>query len=250
MTRLNALSGLLAALTAAGLGWWMLSAPMPMPRPGVVLAYRASGPAVMAELPAPSHLGGLPSTTLAMPERLMAGPANTEVRQRILARLVDGWPIFRDPAALDEARQQQVLFATGVSAQVASQSALANARRLQDGRHWINYDMRVLSARAEGDTFLLPLPGAVPAQAEIDLVEVVRGQWRWSGRLLGEPGGTFHITQSLADQYAVGAIQTAEGEFLLESKAGTGWVTSAGNEFVLPPDGNDTLTESVDSAKR
>jgi len=248
MTRFRTLSLLSVALLAAGAGLWQLSAPTPSP--GVVLASRAAGPAPLAEMPAPSHLGGLPSTTLAMPERLMAGAANTEVRQRILARLVDGQPVFRDPAALDDARQQQVLFNTGVSQQLVNQSPLANERRLQDGRQWISYDMRVLSARAEGDTFLLPLPGAASAQAEIELVEVVRGQFRWSGRLLGEPGGTFHITQSLADQYAVGAIQTAAGEFLLEAKRGTGWVTNSHNEFVLPPDGNDTLVEDAEPAKR
>ncbi len=211
--------------------------------PGVVLADRVSGSAHLAEMSAASHLGGLPPSRLAMPERLMAGPANTEVRQRILARLVEGRPVFRDAAALDEARHQQVLFATGVSPHVASQSPLANQRRLQDGRQWISYDMRVLSARAEGDTFLLPLPDTGPVQAEIQLVEVVAGQLRWSGRLLGGTGGTFHITQSLSDQYAVGAIQTPEGEFLLESKAGTGWVTSSDKEFVLPPGGNDTVTD-------
>ena len=248
MTRFRTLSLLSVALVAAAAGLWQLS--VPTPSPGVVLASRAAEPAQLTEMPAPSHLGGLPSTTLAMPERLMAGAANTEVRQRILARLADGQPVFRDPAALDDARQQQVLFSAGVSQQLVNQSPLANERRLQDGRQWISYDMRVLSARAEGDTFLLPLPGAASIQAEIELVEVVRGQFRWSGRLLGEPGGTFHITQSTADQYAVGAIQTTSGEFLLEAKGGTGWVTSSHNEFVLPPDGNDTLVEDAVPAKR
>lgn len=244
MTRFHSLSlwGVaLAAVAAVASGLWLMSAPSPSP--GVVLAARYSGPTPPAPMPALSHLGGLPPTTLAMPERLMAGAAHTEARQRILARLVDGQPVFRDPAALDDARQQQVLFANGVSQQVARQSPLANERRLQDGRQWISYDMRVLSARAEGDTFLLPVPGMASVQAEIELVEVVRGQFRWSGRLLGEPGGTFHITQSLADQYAVGAIQMADAEFLLEVKAGTGWVTHSHNEFVLPPDGNDTVEE-------
>ena len=248
MTRFRTLSLLSVALVAAGAGLWQLSAPTPSP--GVVLAYRAAEPAQLTEMPAASHLGGLPSTTLAMPERLMAGAANTEVRQRILARLADGQPVFRDPAALDDARQQQVLFSAGVTQQLVNQSPLANERRLQDGRQWISYDMRVLSARAEGDTFLLPLPGATSAQAEIELVEVVRGQFRWSGRLLGEPGGRFHITQSMADKYAVGAIQTAEGEFLLEAKAGTGWITHSNNEFVLPPDGNDTVHEVAETGKR
>jgi hypothetical protein len=248
MTRIHSLSWLGVALAAVGAGGWLLSAPTPTP--GVVLAARAPGPAMTAEMPATSHLGGLPSTAMAMPERLMAGEANADLQQRIMARLVDGRPMFHHALALEEARQQQVLFATGVSLQAASQSPLANERRLQDGRKWISYDMRVLSARAEGDTFLLPLPGAASTQAEVELVEVLRGQFRWSGRLLGEPGGRFYITQSMGDQYAVGAIQTAEGEFLLEAKAGTGWITHSHNEFVLPPDGNDTVHEGAETGKR
>lgn len=248
MSRFLSLFTVSLFLAAAGAGLWLLSAPSP--KPGVVLAVRPTEQAQSAELPVTSHLGGLPTTSMAMPERLMAGAAYPEARQRIMARLVDGRPLFHQASAFDEARQQQVLFATGVSLQAASQSLLANERRLQDGRQWISYDMRVLSARAEGDTFLLPLPGAPSAQAEIDLVEVLRGQFRWSGRLLGEPGGTFYITQSMADQYAVGAIQTALGEFLLEAKAGTGWITPSNNEFVLPPGGNDTVTETAEISKR
>lgn len=239
MRRLHpaALPALVLALCAA---LWWTGDPVPPP-PDAALAPQAAAPSDSPASP--------PSSLMAMPERLLTGGVYPELRQRIRARLVGTQALFADDKAFELAREQQVLFATGLSPQTAAQSLLANARRLSDGRQWISYDMRVLAARGEGDTFLLPLPGAASAQAEIDSVELVQGQYRWSGRILGEPGGTFHITQAFADQYAVGSIDTVQGQYLLEAKAGTGWVAPARQEFVLPSDGQDTIQDDVARAK-
>ncbi len=192
--------------------------------------------------PAPPPRQDLAPPTLALPEGLLAGQAQPDVRERIRSRKVGTQPLFPDDKSLAQARQQMVLFSTGLAAHAAAQSPLANERRLQDGRQWISYDMQVLAARAEGDRFILPVPGESATEAEIDLVETGTGTLQWSGRLLGMGGGTFHITQHFADQYAVGSIRTPHGEYLLEVKAGIGWVTDAGKEFVLPPDGKDTVS--------
>ncbi len=226
-----------AVLLAAGLLWtaWRPGAPAP----GVVLA---PGLAPAALAPAES-MAVLPASDGGIPERLLMGERYTDVVSRIRARQVDGRPLFANEQAFAQARQQQVLFAAGVPPREAAASALADPRRLQDGREWIRYDLQVLAARAEGDRFLLPLQGGRAAQAEIDAVDMVDGQYRWSGRLLGPEGGTFTITQVFGDQYAIGAIRTPAGEFLLEAKGGTGWMVDSGQEFFLPPDGNDTISD-------
>lgn len=231
-----------AVVVAVGI-WWLTSEPAGTPQ-GTPLAPRPPG----------DSSAGLPlvpsGSFLALPERLASGQVSQDVRERIRSRTVGLQPLFADDQAFEAARQQQVLFTTSVSPQSASQSLLANERRLQDGRQWISYDMRVLAARAEGDRFLLPFPGSSASQAEIDAVEVVGGHYRWTGRILGGSGGTFHITQAFADQYAVGAFKTAEGEYLLEVKSGVGWVANSRDEFVLPPDGNDTLNPAAAASPR
>lgn len=226
-----------AAVLAAGLLWTALRSETPTP--SVVLA---PGVAPAAPMPAEASVS-LPASDGGIPERLLMGERYTDVVARIRARQVDGRVLFANDQAFAQARQQQVLFAAGVPPHEAAASALANPRRLQDGREWVRYDLQVLAARAEGDRFVLPLQGGSATQAEIDAVDIVDGQYRWSGRLLGPEGGTFTITQAMGDQYAVGAIRTPAGEFLLEAKGGTGWVVESGKEFFLPPDGNDTISD-------
>ena len=225
-----------ALLLAAGVAWVVLR---PAPdTPGVVLT-----PGV-APAPGANHgAGDAPRTSVAIPEHLLMGDSYRDVVQRIRARQVDGRALFPTDDAFAHARQQRVLFSPGVSPAAAARSPLANERRLQDGRQWIRYDVRVLAARAEGDRFVLPLSAAVATEAEIESGDVVQGQLRWSGRLLGPEGGTFSITQAMGDQYAVGSIRTPAGEFLLEAKGGTGWVVESSKEFFLPPGGNDTVSD-------
>jgi hypothetical protein len=225
-----------ALAIAAALLWVALR---PAPTTGVVLAPGVTPAAAVGDTGAPT----LPHTSTAMPEHLLMGERYQDVVQRIRARQVDGRPLFATEQAFAQARQQRVLFAVDVSPAEAARSPLADARRLQDARQWIRYDLQVLAARAEGDRFVLPLSAAQAIEAEIDTVDVVQGQLRWSGRLLGPEGGTFSITQAMGDQYAVGAIRTPAGEFLLEAKGGTGWVVDSGKEFFLPPDGNDTISD-------
>ncbi len=225
-----------AAVLAAGLLWTALR-PTPVV-PGVVLAPSAAPAAQTATEPAQAL-----ASARGMPEHLLVGDSYKDVVSRIRARQADGRPLFANDDAFGQARQQQVLFATGVPANEAAASPLADARRLADGREWIRYDLQVLAARAEGDRFVLPMAGNLSQLAEIDSVERVEEQYRWSGRILGPEGGTFTITQAFGDQYAIGAIQTPAGEFLLEAKGGTGWVVQADKEFFLPPDGNDTVSD-------
>lgn len=226
----------LAALILAAIAFWRWGEPRVSSESGVP---RSAGQAALVDQ------AGAPGRPLAaampLPEGLLPGQTHRDVRDRIRSRLVGNQPLFADDRAFEEARQQLVLFSTGLDPDAAARSPLANERRLHDGRHWIRYDMRVLAARAEGDRFILPLPGYSAAEAEIDLVETGTGAFHWSGRLLGILGGTFRITQDFTDKYAVGSIQTPQGEYLLEVKAGSGWVTDSGKEFVLPPDGNDTI---------
>lgn len=231
-------AALLASIAlAAGLALWLTRSDKIAP--GVVLA-----PAASAAPEGAAHNGAaLPDTSMPMPEHLLAGDTYKTVAERIRARRTGSQPLFRDDQDFAQARAQQMLFAEGVSQQTISQSPLANERRLDDDRLWINYDMRVLAARAEGDRFMLPMPSAQAAQAEIDSVELVEGQYRWSGRILGQPGGTFTITQAFDDQYAIGTLATPTAEYLIEAKSGIGWVAEATMEFVLPPDGNDTVSD-------
>lgn len=218
-----------AALLAVGGGLWAVWSPT------------SDVPSAVA--PSAQIKASQAATGVAMPERLLDANRQLDVMQRIRARQVGGRPLFADEQAFQLARQQQVLFAEGgLMPHDAEQSPLASERRLQDGRHWIRYDMRVLAARAEGDRFLLPLMGSA-VEAEIESVYIIDGQHRWSGRLLGPEGGTFHITHAVSDDYAVGAINTPHGEYLLESKGGKGWVAESHKEFFLPPDGNDTRTD-------
>jgi hypothetical protein len=228
---------LVAIALAAGLALWL--ARRAKIAPGVVLA-----PAASTASHGDAHSGdALPATSMPIPEHLLAGDSYKTVVERIRARRSGSQPLFGDDQAFAQARAQQMLFAEGVSEHTIRQSPLANQRRLNDDRQWISYDMRVLAARAEGDRFMLPMPSANAAEAEIDSVELVEGQYLWSGRILGQPGGTFSITQAFDDQYAIGTLSTPTAEYLIEAKSGIGWVAEATQEFVLPADGNDTVSD-------
>ena len=227
----KALLGTALLVVAGGWGWSWITGATGLP----VAAEQA--PLAGGAASAPS------AVNVALPERMLVSADQAGAPERIRSRRADGRPLFADDQALEQARQRQVLFATGdVIAREVADSPLANDRRLKDGRRWIRYDMEILAARAEGDQFLLPVMGGEAQEAEIEAVEVIQGQYRWTGRLLGPDGGTFHISQAFGDRYAVGSIKTTRGEYLLEVKDGKGWVAESSKEFVLPPDGNDTVS--------
>ena len=237
----NRVTLLAALVVASGLALWFTQVDDASQRVVISKGLISTGPG--------SGSGETTLTTIqiAMPEKLLAGDKYNTMVERIRARHTGSQPLFRDDQAYAEALAQQVLFAEGVSAQSAAQSPLANERRMQDDRLWITYDMRVLAARAEGDQFVLPMPGGAAVQAEIDTVKLIQGQYLWSGRLLGQLGGTFHITQVFDDHYAVGHFTTPTGEYLLEAKGGTGWMVESHKEFALPTDGNDTMRKDDSS---
>lgn len=228
---------LLGAL-GLGLGLWQMRGPDSAE--GVVLAepHAQALPQQHGATPAPAD------TPIALPERLVAAQQGLHtVEERVRARRAGAQALFPDAQAYARARQKDTLFAEGVPPGAADQSLLNNERRRTDGRQWIRYDLQVLAARAEGDQFLLLIDG-LSLQAQIDAVELVQGQYRWSGRILGQGGGSFYITQSFGDQYAIGTVHTPSGEFLLEVKNGIGWVATAEQEFVLPADGHDGLVHT------
>jgi hypothetical protein len=181
-------------------------------------------------------LGPPPPGTVS--EKLWMGAQANDTVQRLLLRQAGNSAIFASQSDITRARAQTLLFSPVHAQQDLRQSPLANPRRLSDGRLWMDYNMQVLAARVEGDRLVLALPGMPAVEAEIDTVELVNGHYRWSGRLLGlDLAGRFSITQAMADQYAVGSFNTAQGEFLLEAKAGIGWVANATQEFVHSEDG-------------
>jgi hypothetical protein len=234
-------TGVLLILLGAlglGLGLWQLWGPDSAT--GVVLAepHAQSIPQPHGATPAPA------GTLIALPERLVAAQQGLNtVEDRVRARRSGAQALFPDAQAYAQARQKVSLFAEGVSPSARDQSLMVNERRRSDERQWIRYDLQVLAARAEGDQFLFPIDG-IAIRAQIDTVELLQGQYRWSGRILGHGGGSFHITQSFGDQYAIGTVQTPAGEFLLEAKNGIGWIAPADKEFVLPADGQDGIFDT------
>lgn len=166
-------------------------------------------------------------------EKLWLGALSQDAMQRVLSRHTGEQPFFSSASEVSAARSQPQLFTQSRDTARFAQSPLANARRLSDDRMWMDYDMRTLAARVEGDSFLIPLPGHGAVTAEIEAVKLVDGQHRWEGRLLGmDERGTFSITQSWNDQYAVGTLRTVHGDFVLEAKSGLGWVAPSAKEFI------------------
>ena len=174
----------------------------------------------------------IPPSIGVVSEALWLGDRASDITQRVMSRSSANVPYFHSTQEVEQARNQLSIFTATNDEQRIQQSPLATPNRLTDGRLWMNYDMNTLGARVEGDRFELSLPG-IPAgiTAQIDTVDIVNGQYRWEGRLSGASGpGSFSITQVLADQYAVGSLNTANGEFLLEAKSGIGWVASSDKE--------------------
>lgn len=189
------------------------------------------------------------NSAIAIPEYLLVDKSIKTIMERIRSRRTDQQLLFTNDLMLEQARRQETLFTPGVSPENAAKSPLANAQRLKDNRIWFSYDMLVLGARAEGDKFVLQIPDMGTVQAEIERVDKVHGQYRWSGQIVNQPGSQFFITQVFSDQYAIGHITTAQGQYQLESKAGTGWIANSNLEFRLPPDGQDGLIPA-DSAHK
>ena len=228
------LAGLLLVLGGVGFLW---IAPFESARTDT---QGLSGPAALGASSAES-VSAMPQTAAAIPEHLLMVQSVKTIHARIRSRRVNQQLLFPNDQAFEQARLKESLFTSGVTPEVAAQSPLANPQRLKDGRLWFSYDLNVLGARAEGDKFSLQIPGSGTVQAEIERVDVVQGQYRWSGRIINQPDSRFFITQVFSEQYAVGTINTPFGEFQLESKSGTGWISPASGEFRLPPDGNDTM---------
>lgn len=175
-------------------------------------------------------------------EKLVHENMSHDMTQLVMARRSSLGPVFSSKQEMEQARAQSMLFSPEKTAQNTMGSPLANARRLEDDRLWIDYDMKILGARVEGDSFDIHLPGYKTVKAEIESVEMSNGQYRWQGRIedFSNPG-RFSISHAFADQYAVGSITVGTQEFLLEAKSGLGWITHSGNEFELPPDGQDGI---------
>ena len=189
----------------------------------------------------PTKIDILNSSSLAIPEYLLVDKSIKTNLQRIRNRQVDEQMLFANDEAMEQARLRVNLFKAGVTPEDAARSVLANEHRLNDNRIWFSYDMLVLGSRAEGDKFALHVPDLGIVQAEIERVDKLHGQYRWSGQIVNQPDSQFFITQVFSDQYAIGLISTAQGQYQLEAKSGTGWIANSKLEFRLPPDGLDGL---------
>jgi hypothetical protein len=221
------------ALLLAGIAW-LVVVDEGLPTSGVPTV--APMDLSVVSLASTSHMSAPPPGTVS--EKLWLGARADDKVQRLLLRQTGKGAIFASQSDIESARAQTLLFAPADAQQDLYQSPLANPRRLSDARLWMDYNMLVLASRVEGDRFVLPLPGMPAVEGEIDSVELVNGHYRWSGRILGlDLAGRFSITQAMADQYAVGSFDTAQGEFLLEAKGGLGWVAHASQEFQAGDDG-------------
>jgi hypothetical protein len=180
-------------------------------------------------------------------EKLIHEHVSQDITKLLMTRQSALGPVFSSGQEIERAREQTWLFSPERTRQSVLDSPLATERRLEDDRLWIDYDMKILGARVEGDAFMIHLPGFQAVKAVIESVEIANGQYRWQGRVedVSFPG-RFSISQSFGDQYAVGSITTGQHEFLLEAKSGLGWITQSGNEFFLPPNGKDTIEDETE----
>jgi hypothetical protein len=203
---------------------------------------------------APRPDGAAVQSFLAIPESTNAPQNQTDLLALIKGRSLSG-RLFVDDAAINKARSESALF-TAVDRQIAVQHLpFLTEKQKTDDRTFIQYDLRRLASRTQGDTIDIDLPGAGRAiRAVIDQVQTIDGMLRWSGRILDfENNARFTITHATQDGYAIGNMTTPLGSFSLEAKNGYGWIVNHNTDFFLPPDGDDALhhddTESKVPAK-
>lgn len=182
--------------------------------------------------------GQIPPTrpTLFMPEKLMAPSAGAASAANGQQRTADATAPSLQPTADKRSLMNEVPVAT-----IAHLIPPEDGNRAKDGRRWIRYEQDVLTTRKEGDRFLLALPGEGTVEAEIDRVEVLDNLRRVSGRMVDATGGSFVITQSPDDKYAIGHFTVPGAEMLMEVKRGLGWVAMAANEFRLEGGKSDAV---------
>lgn len=151
--------------------------------------------------------------------------------------------LFADAKDIERARSENALMAPSSSETAINRMGILSQRQKSDGRAFVQYNLRTLESRVEGDQFDIFLPGAgLTTKAVIEQVESVDGMLRWTGRILDfQEGGKFSVMHALQDNYAVGTFDTPLGNFSMEAKNGWGWVAPQSADFFLPPDGNDGL---------
>ncbi|MGI4779015.1 MAG: metalloprotease secretion chaperone CpaB [Janthinobacterium lividum] len=154
--------------------------------------------------------------------------------------------LFSDARDIERARAKDTLMTPASPAEASGHLPFLSERQKSDGRGLIQYDIRTLESRVEGDQFDIYLPATgVTAKATVEQVESVDGMLRWSGRILDfQEGGRFSVTHALQDDYAVGTFDTPLGNFAMEVKGGWGWVATQASDFSLPPNGNDGLIDA------
>ena len=179
----------------------------------------------------------------ALPETLRNPSAATNgVVERVLQR-DRGNRLFSDAADVERARADDTLMTVAPAETALGHLGFLTDRQRTDGRTFVRYDLRTLSARVEGDAvdILLPVSG-VSAKGVVDQVETVDGMTRWTGHLLDfQEGGQFAVTHAPADDYAIGTFTTPLGTFAMEAKGGWGWIASQSKDFFLPAGGDDGM---------
>ena len=176
---------------------------------------------------------------LAIPETINNKNFSGGVVQRIQQRQDSGL-IFKDVNDIELARGKSSIFLPTNPDVVTSQLSFLTQEQKTDGRNFIQYDMRTLESRVEGDVIEILLSEiGLSVKAVIDNVESINGMLRWSGYILDfQDGGKFSITHAIQGKYAVGTFETSLGNFSLEAKNGVGWVVNQKTDSSLSPGGD------------
>ncbi|ALN78617.1 hypothetical protein LA76x_0456 [Lysobacter antibioticus] len=117
-------------------------------------------------------------------------------------------------------------------------------RQIPNGRQFVAYDPYVLEAKNVGDNIEVYVPHiGLTLHGVIDDIEVNGDIIRWSGGFedFNSTQSRFSVSQTMIDDYVLGAFDTPMGSFSLEVKNGQGWIADQAEEFHLPPDGKDYI---------
>ncbi|AXI03960.1 metalloprotease secretion chaperone CpaB [Aquirhabdus parva] len=140
-----------------------------------------------------------------------------------------------DENRLATAANQQKIMQNSDAQTVAQHFPLLNEKQQKDGRRFVQYDPYIVEAKFVGDHIKIDIPNTGKSYdgKMTDVEQVDDDIVRWRGDLDGVNGqmSNFTVTQTMKDQYAIAVFHTPQGEFIMESKNGYGWVASGEAEL-------------------